>query len=330
MRYPITDGKDRPVITSERVEGTEGLIGVPWLRADIPADLLIVAQFVREFGADHDRPRTSEARWGILCRIQREIGAGPLTEVTAAQVRTWWFGTGQVLAAGTGFRSAATRRALLDHFRAFLRWAVAQQLRADDPTAGLPTVRVPRREPRPADRAEVDRVIATTRGPARIAIQLAADLGLRCCEIAALSRDDLAQDDEGWWLWLTRKGGHRLRCVVPAAAAKTLARVPPGKPLVPSRTGGHLTSRGVTKLISRTFARAGSPWRAHTLRHLAATELLAATGGDIVAVADQLGHRDIKTTATYTRSTTSTVRGVLDHRAGRRASAADTRKGATP
>jgi hypothetical protein len=70
---------------------------------------------------------------------------------------------------------------------------------------------------------------------------------------------------------------------------------------VPSRVGGHLSARGVSDLIAREFARAGSCIRAHALRHLAATELLAATGGDIAVVAEQLGHRNIGTTAGYTK-----------------------------
>jgi site-specific recombinase XerC len=102
-------------------------------------------------------------------------------------------------------------------------------------------------------------------------------------------------------LWLTRKGGHRLRCAVPVTLAGELATTPPGQPLVPSRVGGHLSARGVSDLIAREFARAGSCIRAHALRHLAATELLAATGGDIAVVAEQLGHRNIGTTAGYTK-----------------------------
>jgi integrase len=142
--------------------------------------------------------------------------------------------------------------------RAFIAWAIDSELRSDDPLRGLPTVRVPRREPRPADRAEVDRVLAALDGTPRTAILLAADLGLRCCEIATVTRDDLQHIGGGWWLWLTRKGGHRLRCAVPVTLAGELATTPPGQPLVPSRIGGHLSARGVSDLIAREFARAGS------------------------------------------------------------------------
>jgi integrase len=284
------------------VDRAEGVIVPPWLRDDVPAEHRDLAVFVAEIGADHDRPRTSVERWQTLRRAQAEIAAGPLAAVTRADVRAWWFGRGQFRAGGTP-RSPATRRAMRDHLRAFVAWAIDRELRTDDPLRGLPTVRVPRREPRPADRAEVDRVLATADGSARTAVILAADLGLRCCEIATVTRDDLQHLDGGWWLWLTRKGGHRLRCAVPVTLAAELATTGPGQPLVPSRLGGHLTARGVSDLIARTFARAGSSIRAHALRHLAATELLAATGGDIAVVAEQLGHRNTAPPPVTRRST---------------------------
>jgi integrase len=176
---------------------------------------------------------------------------------------------------------------------------VLEGLRVDDPTLRVPSVRVPRRDPRPADRPTVDRVLAGARGPARRAVLLASTLGLRCVEIAAVSRGDLQRMPAGGWeLWLTRKGGHRLRCDVPAGLAAELEQVPAGLPLVPAHDGEHMTAAGVSRLISRTFRAAGSSITAHQLRHLVATELLG-EAGDIKAVADHMGHRSIQTTAGY-------------------------------
>jgi hypothetical protein len=137
------------------LERAEGVIVPPWLRDDVPAEHRDLAGFVAEIGADHDRPRTSIERWQRLRRVQAEIAAGPLVTVTRADVRAWWFGRGQFRADGTP-RLPATRRAMRDHLRAFIAWAIDSELRSDDPLRGLPTVRVPR----PADRAEVDRVLA--------------------------------------------------------------------------------------------------------------------------------------------------------------------------
>jgi integrase len=274
-------------------------VSPPW--EDPSAELADVAAFVARLAADHDRPRTSEARWRTLRLVQREIGV-MLSEASAAQIEAWWFGRGVRTAAGMGKRSAATRAAFQRHLSVFMRWLVTDGRRGDNPMDRIPAVRVPRRDPRPADRAEVNRVLATVRGPARRAIVLASELGLRCMEIAALTRADLQHDpDAGWQLWLTRKGGHRLRVDVPAGLAAELAAIPAGIPLVPSGTGEHLTPAGVSRLIGRTFRQAGSPITAHQLRHLAATELLRETGGDIRAVAEHLGHRDLNVTAGYTQ-----------------------------
>lgn len=299
----------RMVDSSPRVQE-----GPPW--EDPPAELADVGVFVARLAADHDRPRTSEARWRTLRQVQRELGVR-LSEVSAGQLSAWWFGRGTRKATGSGRRSPATRYALKSHLSGFFRWCVLEGRRVDDPTVHLPSVRVPRRDPRPADRETVDRVLAGARGPARRAVLLASELGLRCVEIASVSRGDLQRMPSGGWeLWVTRKGGHRLRVDVPAGLAAELERVPAGLPLVPAHDGEHMTPAGVSRLISRTFRAAGSRITAHQLRHLVATELLA-EAGDIKAVADHLGHRSIATTSGYVQAGRGIV-GALERRHARR------------
>jgi len=135
----------------------------PWEDPDLGADLAHVGTFVCQLGADHDRPRTSEARWKWLRRLTREIGAPP-HEASGEQIKAWWFGAG-TRKAGGGKRAPATRAAGRAHLVAFLDWCVEEGLRPDNPAAKLPSVRITRRDPRPADRAEVDRVLATARSP---------------------------------------------------------------------------------------------------------------------------------------------------------------------
>jgi len=126
-----------------------------------------------------------------------------------------------------------------------------------------------------------------------------------------LTRADLQRTAEGRWeMWVTRKGGHRLRVDIPAVLAEELVAVAAGEPLVPSRSGRHLSPQGVSRLIARAFSEAKSPIRAHELRHLCATELYSATN-DLLAVAEQLGHRDPRTTSGYAAPGRS-VAGALD------------------
>ncbi len=269
----------------------------PWENPDLGADLAHVGAFVRQLGADHDRPRTSEARWKMLRRITAEIGV-PLHEASGDQIKRWWYASGTRKADG-GKRKPATRAAARSHLVAFLRWAVEEGLRPDNPAAKLPSVRITRRHPRPADRAEVARVLATAAAPARRAILLAVFVGLRVSEISPLTRADLQRNAEGRLeAWIRGKGGHLRRVDIPAALAEELLAVEPGEPLVPSRSGRHLSPDGISRLISRTFFAARSTITAHQLRHLCATELYNATK-DLLAVAEQLGHRNVATTAGY-------------------------------
>lgn len=187
--------------------------------------------------------------------------------------------------------SAETRKSARTVYRGFFRWAHGHGLIEDDPSFGLPTVRVPPAVARPAPETVVRAAVAEPDPRVRLMMQLAAFDGLRVREIAVVHRSDLIGTD----LLVHGKGGKQR--LVPVVEPTLLARLQlldgyafpnrwTGRPITP----GH---------VSRTMS-AGLPvgWTAHNLRHRLATRAYEGTG-DLFAVMQLLGHSRPETTLRY-------------------------------
>ncbi|MGQ7786616.1 tyrosine-type recombinase/integrase [Nesterenkonia sp. K-15-9-6] len=177
---------------------------------------------------------------------------------------------------------------------------------AHDPTAQIPSIKVPRAVPRPAPSDAIERGLqkATTRRDV-LMILLGNYGGLRCHEIAALHSNDFHDGV----LWITGKGGHRR--IVPAhrLLVELLDLFPAGY-YFPSELNptGHYRPASISRRI-RTLMPDG--WSAHTLRHRFATEFFSRTP-DLMALKDLLGHASVATTQIYTATSPSRLQaGVL-------------------
>ena len=130
--------------------------------------------------------------------------------------------------------------------------------------------------------------------------------GLRISEALSLKRSDAPLGDT---VRILGKGGKtRLVPVLPAvveAVDAYLAAVPfglgPEEPLFRGKRGGPLGPRAVQALMARLRGRLGLPPSAtpHALRHSFATHLLA-SGADLRAIQELLGHASLSTTQRYT------------------------------
>ncbi len=136
--------------------------------------------------------------------------------------------------------------------------------------------------------------------------------GARISEICNATVPDLRWERGSRTLWVVRKGGQRLRLVIPTPAADALAAH-----LGERRTGALFTARGGRPLLRQTAAaklgklvRAagivdadGQPKRItpHSLRHTAVT-LALDSGADIREVQRMVGHTKLDTTMRYDRS----------------------------
>jgi integrase/recombinase XerD len=164
------------------------------------------------------------------------------------------------------------------------------------------------------DLDEIQRLItlADTTGPWEAAlVRMLFYSGARITELCNARTTDLRTERGHRTLWVTRKGGERLRLTVSDVAAQALDRHLADRtgPLFLGRGGAPLTRREAAYRLDKLVRRAGINKKItpHSLRHTTATLALDA-GEDIREVQRMLGHKSIETTLRYDRSRTSVDR----------------------
>jgi site-specific recombinase XerD len=156
--------------------------------------------------------------------------------------------------------------------------------------------------------ASFDRSTPLGRRGYAIALCLAR-LGLRSCEVAGLTLEDL--DWRAATIRIKASKVRRMRLLpLPADVGRAVAAyLRHGRPPSAERRlflqhrppHAPLEAGAVQHLIPAAFRRVGLPEKgAHTLRHTAATRLLRA-GASLKEVADVLGHRSLDTTTIYAK-----------------------------
>lgn len=201
----------------------------------------------------------------------------------------------------------ATRRSYRAALRAFYKWAVTAGLLDHSPAHELPSVRVPRGLPRPAQDEAYEAALATADDRIRRAIRLGAEAGLRRGEIARVRAEDVEPDLVGWALRVIGKGGHVRLVPLDDDLAADLRAAGPGWVFPSSARPGHLTPAHLGKLVSRTLPAGVAT---HALRHRAGTKAYAGTT-DLRAVQEFLGHAKPETTALYTEVPRASIRAAM-------------------
>lgn len=211
-------------------------------------------------------------------------------------------------------RSVESAKTLVCGLRSLLRFLFVKGFLPLTLADAVPTVaRRPRRLPRGLDRATVarllgscDRTSATGRRDFAILLLLVR-LGLRSCEVAALTLDDI--DWRGGELVIRVGKSRRLdRLPLPDDVGKALAGyLRRGRPRCEDRAvflrvhapRAGLSANGIKQVVRHACGRAGVPeCGPHRLRHTAATDLLRA-GAPLSEIAQLLRHRSVSTTAIY-------------------------------
>lgn len=226
-------------------------------------------------------------------------------------------------------RSPRTRRLLApntrSHYvsvvRCFLAFLVRRGLLLYSPAAAVPLPER-RRLPRALGQADVRRVLeaplsSTAVGRRdRAVLELLYGTGLRLMECVRL---DLMDVDLVQHLLLVRTGKGKKDRYVPLtgrAREAVLAYLRESRPLLTerwddgalfvSRFGRRLGAMSVRVLVRKHGAKAGVKLTTHLLRHSCATHLLAG-GADVRHVQKLLGHKDVTTTALYTKVDTASL-----------------------
>jgi integrase/recombinase XerD len=203
-------------------------------------------------------------------------------------------------------RSAALRR--------FFGFLVDEGLRADDPSAALPSPRFERPLPRILDEPEVETMFRQAEDRAASGeaaavrnlalLELLYGSGLRASELVSLPRGALRK---GQPFLIVRGKGEKERLVpissrAEAAVERWLEHVPRDTLWLFPSGKRHLSRVRLFQIVRAMAADAGiAPERVspHVLRHAFATHLLSG-GADLRVLQSLLGHADIATTQIYT------------------------------
>lgn len=227
---------------------------------------------------------TIRCRRQHLANLARGIGAEPF-EITPAQLVLW---------TGRQRWALETRRGRRTTFRSFYRWAIAMGLTDVDASQVLPRVKSKPGVARPApDRVYLE-ALMRSKPRVRLWLRLAAELGLRRAEIAAVHSDDLIEDLVGWSLLVHGKGQReRVVPLTPGIAAEL--RTMPAGYAFPGDRDGHVSPEWLGKQASRAME---GHWTIHTLRHRFAARTYA-IDADLFVVQELLGHASPATTRRY-------------------------------
>jgi integrase/recombinase XerD len=231
------------------------------------------------------RPSSVQARISCLRSFARFLEPKTLAEAGRLEVEAF---LGRPLA-------AESRRAYRGHLKGFFAFAVDEGYVGADPTEKLPTVRVPRGQPRPISPDDLRTALGNADGRMRAWLLLMSLGGLRCIEVAAVRPQDLTVTEFGTMLYLREcKGGGTGS--LPAHQAITLSLA-----ALPVRNGlwWDVTAKRVSTLVSAYFRGIGINATAHQLRHYAGTEWYRASGHDLLTTAQLLRHATVATTQTY-------------------------------
>lgn len=199
--------------------------------------------------------------------------------------------------------SAGSRRTCRNALVAYFRFALEEGYRDDDPSARLPSVQVPRGEPRPFSLEQIDAMLVSgAYKRTRAMILLGYYQGFRVSSIAAVRGRDIDLSENT--IRTVGKGGKARVLPLHPVIAELALTMPRDGWWFPARKGrsGHIRPSGVTDLITKAKRRAGirdEDLTPHSLRHAFGTDLVDA-GVDIRVVQELMMHESLATTQIYT------------------------------
>lgn len=242
----------------------------------------------------HDRsPKTIESR----ARVLRAVGTAGT--ITRDELQEWWESRANL--------STGTRAVDLSHLRGFYQWCQAFDHRIDNPTVRIRPVRVENRLAKKASRSDVQALLDADLPPdLRRAFLLGCYAGLRVAESAALDWADV--DDEGATISVHRGKGGKSRIVDVSPLLLDW---------IGNNTGGNVVTAGKTpytaaalqRRLNRAIRSTGLDITTHALRHRWGMIAYQSTG-DLMAVAEMMGHASINTTKIYAQASSDVKRKI--------------------
>jgi integrase len=202
-----------------------------------------------------------------------------------------------------GTRAVNSRYVKISRVHSFYKWAYDEDLIPSITTRRIPRPRILPGLPRPTPADAVIRAIACGNPTQRLWVKLAAFAGLRCCEIAMLSREQILDTADPPHLVVRGKGGkERVIYLCDDLLQELQSYEMPSRGWVFKRFDGqpgHPTASSVSQVGNRFLHnKAHVRESMHQLRHRFGTDVQRATG-DIQVTAQLLGHSNIQTSRGY-------------------------------
>ena len=216
----------------------------------------------------------------------------------------------QIFIDGLGARSIQRK---LSAIRSFMNYLVRENLLRTNPADGIKTPKAPKKLPGVLDVDQINQLLNIKETDPislrdKAIMELLYSSGLRLAELVALNPIDLNIQDRS--LTVIGKGNKKRMLPIGSKAIDAIKAwiqirsqiaAPDEEALFVGNRGNRLSRRSIQSRINHWSKKNGLTQDVypHLLRHSFATHLLEASG-DLRAVQELLGHKDISTTQVYT------------------------------